>query len=186
MLASRLCELREGAALREVVDAAVAEMAEVHPLRREPREAQRSAHAGAFLVGLAQLEKVFVDGGEELRQDVLEAVGHPAGAEAETAREQARDAIDRDAAGELARFRAAHPIADGEDEIGIRQRARPGFTEIADLMAVEVQREEGIFVVRPHPAAIGEARPGDLRGRGRRRRGGNRGGGGAHLAGRLE
>ena len=60
-------ELLAAGGARQVIDAAVAEMREVQPGRREPREAERRAHAGAFLVGKPQFQHVGVDRGEKCR-----------------------------------------------------------------------------------------------------------------------
>ncbi len=176
-------DLGEAALAGKVVDAAVADVAEVHPTRREPGEAERAAHAGAFLVGVAQFEEVVVDVGEELGKDVLETAGKAGGAEAEGAREETRNAIDGDAAGELAGFGAAHAVADGEDEIGAGEGGVAGFAEVAEFVSVEIEREESVFVVGAETAHVGEAGPAQGRGRSGRLRGwGWSGGlrGGAH------
>ena len=42
----------------------------------------------------------------------------------------------------------AHPVADGKDEVRLRERGLPGLAEVAHLVAVELEREERVLVVR--------------------------------------
>ena len=46
---------------RQVVDPAVSNVAEIHPMTREPAKAQRRAHARTFLVAGSQVEKCLVN-----------------------------------------------------------------------------------------------------------------------------
>src|ERR1035437_5740728 len=168
-------DLGDAAVAREVIDAAVAKMGEIHPLRREPPEAEGGAHAGAFLIGESKLEQVGVDLREQFPENFGESAVDAGGREAEGARQQLGDAVDGDEAGEVVGFRAAHVVDDGEGEIRARERGLAGLAEVAYLVAVEAEREEGILIVGPDAPAIGEPGPTEA---GRRRRGG--GGGGVH------
>ena len=108
----------------QIVDAAVADVGEVHPARREPAQAQRRAHAGALLVAAAEKHQRAVDLVEEFLQHVGAAGFQPERRLLERARQQARDFFHGDAAGEFAGHRAAHAVAHREDEIRQFRRGR--------------------------------------------------------------
>ena len=93
-------DLGEPASAREIIDSAVADVREVHPLGCEPAEAQRGAHSGAFLVGEAEFQQVGVNFRDEFHEDIGESAVHPGGGEPEGARQEFCDAIDGNAAGE--------------------------------------------------------------------------------------
>lgn len=159
-------DLGEAALFGKVVDAAVADVGEIHPFGGEPGEAEGGAHASAFLVAGAEAGDGAVDGGEEFGEDVVEAAGEAEGGDVEAAGEEAGDFLDGDAAGEFAGFGSAHAIADGEDEIGFGEGGLAGFAEVADLAGVEIEGEEGVFVIGAEAAAVGAAGPAEGGGRG--------------------
>jgi hypothetical protein len=114
----------------------------------EPAEAERGAHAPAFLVGTAELQQVGVDGSENSSRRTSEnPPASPGGGQPEDARKEPGDAVRGDAARELPRPGAAHAVAHREDEIGALQRGLAGLAEVAHLMAVKLEPEEGILVV---------------------------------------
>src|SRR5689334_6458743 len=70
-----LAQLADAARRGEIIDPAVAEMGEIHPARREPREAESRPHPGAFIVALAEMNDGLVDLLDEFREDVIETRG---------------------------------------------------------------------------------------------------------------
>lgn len=147
----------------EIINPAVADVSKIHPLRREPAEAERATHAGAFLIGKTQLKQIGVDGGEEFKKNILETARYAGGQKSKAARQQAGDAIDRDPTCDLARVGATHAIADRENEIVAGERGVADFAEITNFTAVEIEREKCVFVIRPKAADVRERRPAEER-----------------------
>ena len=55
---------------RQVINPAIADMAEIHPARREPAEAQGRFHAATFFVAASHIGERAVNLAEQLRQHV--------------------------------------------------------------------------------------------------------------------
>ena len=137
----------------QIIKAAVADVAKVHPAGRKPAKTQGGFHADAFVVAVAEVGERAVDLVEKFGQDVVEAGVQSDGGLAVGARQQGRDFINGDAAGVFAGLGAAHAIADGEDEV---RRVGGRFAEFAEVDAfagVESQAEEGVLVVGADAAA---------------------------------
>src|SRR5581483_8706478 len=83
--------LGEAALAAQVVDAAVADVAEVHPVRREPAQAQCRAHSSALLVGAPEFNHVGMNRGEELFDQIGKTAGHALRGKAEALGKQPGD-----------------------------------------------------------------------------------------------
>ena len=155
-------DLGEAVGFGQVIDAAVADVTEVHPFGGEPAQAEGGAHAGAFFVALAEFDHLGVDGGEHFGEDIGKIAAEAAGAHAEAAWEEVSDFFDGDLAGEFAGFGAAHAVADGENEIHRGERRFADFSEVVDVVPVEGECEKGVFVVVADTATVGHAGPDKL------------------------
>ncbi|MEI9998328.1 MAG: hypothetical protein WDO13_03755 [Verrucomicrobiota bacterium] len=92
---------------------------------------------------------------EELAEDVLETGLQAQGRLLEGARQGAGDLVDRDAAGEFPRVRAAHAVAHREDEVGRAHGRRAGLAEVEDLPRIELQgRKESSLLGRTWPRSV--------------------------------
>lgn len=149
---------------REVVDAAVADVREDHPPRREPAQAQRRAHAAAFLVALAEVGDGAVNLCEKFRKHVGATGADSRGGLLERTRHEARDLFHCDAAGKFAGHRATHAVAHGERHVRAVQRRIAEFPEQPDFTRVELHAEERVLVVLAHLAAIREGGPAQAHG----------------------
>jgi hypothetical protein len=111
-------DLGEAPLLRQVIDAAVAYVAEIHPPGPEPAQAERGAHSPAFRVGQAELSKSawMVENSSAGTSECSSAI--PAAECRKMMREKTGDPIRGDAAREFPRTGAAHAVAHRKDEVG--------------------------------------------------------------------
>src|SRR4029077_21143890 len=66
------------------------------------------------------------------------------------------DLIDGDSAGELSGHRPAHPVADSKDEIAALGGRLSKLSQVMIFESIELETEEGIFIVRSKLALVGE------------------------------
>src|SRR5260221_6883791 len=150
-----VAELLDAALPGQVVDAAVADMAEVDPAGGEPAQTQGGLHAAGLVVAGADEGERLVDFAEEFGEDFGVAGFESHGRLPEGAGEEVGDFIDGDPAGEFPGLRAAHAVADGENEVGGAGEGFAGFPEVMNLPGVELPGQEGVLVVEADQAPVG-------------------------------
>src|SRR4051794_3047021 len=91
---------------------------------------------------------------EKLGEDILETGVDSDGGLLERARKQTRDFFHRDVARKLACHCTADAVADGKDEVRVCGGRFADFAEEVDLLRVELQAKEGIFVVPASAATV--------------------------------
>lgn len=141
-------------ALRQVINARVADVAEEHPTGREPAETEGGFHAAAFFVGIAHVSERAMRLAEKLGEDIGEAGLQAGGGLLEGAREEFGDFFNGDAAGEFAGVRPTHAIAHGEGEVGFSDGRFADLAEVMNVVRIELQADEGVFVVLADFAAV--------------------------------
>ena len=142
-----------------MINPAVADVAEIHPSRREPAQAHRGFHPVTFLIRTAEINQRAMDLREQLRQHVGKAGIQSAGRLLEGARQQRRDFFGGDLAGIFARLGAAHAVAHGKGEVVFLQRSLAKFPQPENLPRIKLEAEKGILVVLAHPAGVRAAGP---------------------------
>lgn len=154
-----MSDLMDTSFSREVIDAAITSVTEIHAFRGQPTEAQCGSHAIALFITAAQFGELFMDGGENFLKKGGGVIGHPEGGNLEILRQPLGYFFDGDAAGEFSRIRPSHAVGHREDEIGFNGRGLASFAEVVHFMAVEAKPEKGIFIVFAHFALMGHTGP---------------------------
>jgi len=148
-------ELLDGSVPRQVIDPAVANMAEEHPLRCEPAETQGGAHPLAFLVESAHPSQVVVDLTDEFIQQIIETAGQAGRSESESLGQEAGDPVDHQAAGKFTGLRAAHAVADGEDTVAGLDRGVADPAQSLHFAPIKGESQKRVLVVGADPAGVG-------------------------------
>lgn len=146
-------------ASREVVDTAVADVAEVHPSRREPAQTESCAHAGAFIVAFTKEKDVAVDLVKKLGEYVVVTGVEANGGLPEREGKEACDFFDSDATGELTGLCATHAVAHCKCEVGGGGRGVADFPKAMDFLCVEAKAEEAVFIVGAYFSTVGVGKP---------------------------
>src|SRR5579862_392832 len=139
---------------RQIVNAAVSNVPEHHPPRRKPTQAQGRSHPLALRVAPADEHQRPVDLVEQFAEHVATAGLHPRRRLHEGARQEMGYLVHGDSARVFPDLRAAHPVADREDEIRRLRGRLPGLPKQAHFPRVELQAEEAVLVILAHLAAM--------------------------------
>src|ERR1700751_2899 len=132
----------------QIVNAAVADMPEIHPTAGEPANTQGCSHAEALRITLPNQRQRLMNLIKKSRKNVGKISFDADGGLFERSLEEMGYPIHGDPAGELSGGSAAHSIAYREGEISGFGRCVAVPSEMVDLSGVKLQTQERILVVR--------------------------------------